>query len=68
MTNMTKAKRWYKSKGMYFGIALIAIGFVEDNMPFLKSLIGEDDYGRAVALVGAIATILRVITKEPIKR
>ena len=57
----------YKSKTMWFSLALVVFGALLDNLPYLQSIIDPKYYGVIFALVGVITAILRYITKEPIK-
>jgi hypothetical protein len=56
----------YKSKTMWFSVALVVFGALLDNLPYLQSVIDPKYYGIIFALVGIITAILRYITKEPI--
>lgn len=56
----------YKSKTMWFSLALVVFGALLDNLPYLQSVIDPKYYGIIFAIVGVITAILRYITKEPI--
>jgi hypothetical protein len=57
----------YKSKTMWFSVALVVFGALLDNLPYLQSIIDPKYYGIIFATVGVITAILRYITKEPIQ-
>lgn len=57
----------YKSKTMWFSVALVVFGALLDNLPYLQSVIDPKYYGIIFATVGVITAILRYITKEPIR-
>lgn len=57
----------YKSKTMWFSLALVVFGAFLDYLPALQSIIDPKYYGLIFALVGVITAILRYITKEPIQ-
>lgn len=56
----------YKSKTMWFSVALVVFGALLDYLPALQSIIDPKYYGLIFAIVGVITAILRYITKEPI--
>jgi hypothetical protein len=56
----------YKSKTMWFSVALVIFGALLDNLPYLQSIIDPKYYGIIFATVGVIVALLRYITKEPI--
>ena len=57
----------YKSKTMWFSVALVVFGALLDNLPYLQSVIDPKYYGIIFATVGIITALLRYITKEPIQ-
>ena len=57
----------YKSKTMWFSVALVVFGALLDNLPYLQSVIDPRYYGIIFAIVGVTTAILRYITKEPIQ-
>jgi uncharacterized membrane protein HdeD (DUF308 family) len=57
----------YKSKTMWFSVALVIFGALLEYLPYLQSVINPKYYGIIFAIVGVIAAILRYVTKEPIK-
>ena len=57
----------YKSKTMWFSVALVVFGALLENLPYLQSVIEPKYYGIIFATVGIITAILRYITKEPIQ-
>ena len=56
----------YKSKTMWFSVALVVFGALLDNLPALQSVIDPKYYGIILTVVGIIVALLRYITKEPI--
>lgn len=56
----------YKSKTMWFSVALVIFGALLDNLPYLQSIIDPKYYGIIFATVGIIVALLRYVTKEPI--
>jgi len=57
----------YKSKTMWFSVALVVFGALLDYLPALQSIIDPKYYGLIFAFVGVVTAILRYITKEPIR-
>ena len=57
----------YKSKTMWFSVALVIFGALLEYLPYLQSIIDPKYYGIIFAAVGVIVAILRYITKEPIQ-
>jgi len=57
----------YKSKTMWFSLALVVFGALLDYLPALQSIIDPKYYGVIFAVVGVTTAILRYITKEPIR-
>jgi 4-hydroxybenzoate polyprenyltransferase len=57
----------YKSKTMWFSVALVVFGALLEYLPYLQSIIEPKYYGIIFAAVGVIVAILRYITKEPIQ-
>jgi len=56
----------YKSKTMWFSVALVIFGALLDNLPALQSIIDPKYYGIILTVVGVIVALLRYVTKEPI--
>jgi len=56
----------YKSKTMWFSLALVVFGALLDYLPYLQSVIDPKYYGAIFACIGVATAILRYITKEPI--
>lgn len=57
----------YKSKTMWFSVALVVFGALLEYLPYLQTIIDPKYYGIIFAAVGVTTAILRYITKEPIK-
>ena len=56
----------YKSKTMWFSVALVIFGALLDYLPALQFIIDPKYYGIIFASVGVTVAILRYVTKEPI--
>ena len=56
----------YKSKTIWFSVALVVFGALFDNLPYLQSIIDPKYYGIIITVVGVIVALLRYVTKEPI--
>lgn len=56
----------YKSKTMWFSVALVVFGALMDNLPMLQNIIDPKYYGIIVTVIGVIVALLRYVTKEPI--
>ena len=56
----------YKSKTMWFSVALVVFGSLYDNLPVLQSVIDPKYYGIILTVIGVIVALLRYVTKEPI--
>jgi hypothetical protein len=56
----------YKSKTMWFSVALVVFGALLEYLPYLQTIIDPKYYGIIFAIVGVIVAVLRYITKEPI--
>jgi hypothetical protein len=57
----------YRSKTIWFSVALVIFGAVFDNFSYLQSVIDEKYYGIILVIVGIITGLLRFITSQPIK-
>ena len=56
----------YKSKTMWFSVALVIFGALLEYLPYLQTVIDPKYYGIIFAVVGVIVAVLRYVTKEPI--
>ena len=56
----------YKSKTMWFSVALVIFGALLEYLPYLQSVIDPKYYGIIFAIVGVIVAVLRYVTKGPI--
>jgi len=56
----------YKSKTMWFSVALVVFGALLEYLPYLQAVIDPKYYGIIFATVGVIVAVLRYVTKEPI--
>ena len=57
----------YKSRTMWFSVALFVFGALLDYLPYLQTVIDPKYYGLIYATIGVATAILRYITKEPIR-
>jgi len=57
----------YKSKTMWFSLALVVFGALLDALPALQSIIDPKYYGIIFAAVGVTTAILRYVTTQPIE-
>ena len=54
-----------KSKTINFALLLAVFGAVEQNLPLVKGMVG-DNYGWIMMGVAAIVAALRVVTTQPL--
>ena len=68
-TDLTAAKRWWRSKTIWLGAHLIlaapVLEYVRDNSTMLHAYIGKADAAVSFAL-GALLVYLRNVTRGPI--
>ena len=57
---------WIKSKTVWFGIAIVALGQIHSFLPSIEQFISPDLYGQLTSAIGIIIIILRSITTTPI--
>ena len=57
----------YKSKTMWFSLALVVFGAIEAGFPYLQNVIDPEYYGAIFMFIGVIVAVLRYITTQPIK-
>ena len=57
----------YKSKTMWFSLALVVFGALADNFSYVQNLIDPKYYGISIIAIGVIVAILRFVTTQPIK-
>jgi len=58
--------KMYKSKTMWFSLALVVIGSLYDNLSYLQNVIDPKYYGIILVTVGIICAILRFYTTQPL--
>ena len=49
---------------MYFGLALVIFGVLQDNIQYVATLIPQDKVGLFTATVGLIVAVLRWLTTD----
>ena len=57
---------WIKSKTVWFGVAIFALGQIQSFLPSIEQFISPDIYGQLTSAIGIIIIILRSITTTPI--
>jgi len=55
-----------KSKTILFALLLSALGAVEQNTSMVTSIVGPENTGLAMLVIGAIIAALRTVTTEPL--
>lgn len=55
-----------KSKTYWFGVSVIAAGYLEANTRVISQLIPENYRALAVSTLGVIVLLLREVTKAPL--
>ena len=56
----------YKSKTMWFSLALVIFGALMDNFSYIQSFIDPKYYGFGYIAIGIVVAILRFLTTEPL--
>jgi len=55
-----------KSKTILFSLLLAVLGAVEQNTAMVTSLVGPQNTGLAMLVIGAIVAALRTVTTKPL--
>jgi len=55
-----------KSKTILFALLLSALGAVEQNTSMVTSIVGPENTGLAMLVIGAIIAALRTVTTKPL--
>jgi hypothetical protein len=58
--------KMYKSKTMWFSLALVIIGSLYDNLSYLQNVIDPKYYGSILVSIGIICAVLRFYTTMPL--
>ena len=58
--------KMYKSKTMWFSLALVIVGSLYDNLSYLQNVIDSKYYGFILVTIGIICAILRFYTTQPL--
>jgi hypothetical protein len=58
--------KMYKSKTMWFSLALVIVGSLYDNLSYLQSVIDPKYYGFTLVTIGIICAVLRFYTTQPL--
>ena len=56
----------YKSKTMWFSLAMMVFGAVEMYFPYLEKNIPPEYYGPIFMTIGVICAVLRFYTNQPL--
>ena len=57
----------FKSKTMWFGGIISALGALSDNYQYLKELINNDlKFNTVMIAIGVIVSVLRIMTTKPL--
>jgi len=67
----TKLKEYikgaFKSKTMWFGGLISALGTLSDNSQYLKEIIKDDlSFNTTMIVIGLIISVLRIVTTKPL--
>ena len=58
--------KMYKSKTMWFSLALVVVGSLYDNLSYLQNVIDPKYYGTILVSIGIICAVLRFYTTQPL--
>ena len=58
--------KMYKSKTMWFSLALVVVGSLYDNLSYLQNVIDPKYYGSILVTIGIICAVLRFYTTQPL--
>ena len=58
--------KMYKSKTMWFSLAMLVFGAVEMYFPYLRDNIEPKYYGPIFMTIGVISAVLRFYTTQPL--
>ena len=58
--------KMYKSKTMWFSLAMLVFGAVEMYFPYLRDNIDPKYYGPIFMAIGVICAVLRFYTTQPL--
>jgi hypothetical protein len=59
-------KKWYKSKTIWFSIAIGIVGVVEANSGALQAMLTPAVYGISMIAISSIGVVLRTVTNTNI--
>ena len=60
-------KKWMKSWTINYGLVLVILGSLQQNFDYLKTLIGEKNYGLAFVAIGIVVVVLRFKTTNSLE-
>jgi len=63
LTYLVKAA---KSKTMWFSVAVVTVGVVEQNLSLFEQYVGNEHFGLFTVGVGVVSALLRVVTTQSI--
>ena len=58
--------KMYKSKTMWFSLALVITGSLYDNLSYLQNVINPKYYGIVLVSIGIVCAVLRFYTTQPL--
>lgn len=64
---MNKIKQWLKSWTVNYGLLLVIAGSLQQNFDYLKTLVGEKNYGLLFVVVGIVVVVLRFKTTKALE-
>ena len=56
-----------RSKTMWLGLALVILGAMYDNFPYVQDLIHPQWYGVIIVVIGVAVAVLRFVTTLPLE-
>lgn len=59
-------KSMYKSRTMWFSLALMIVGAVYENFSYVQNIIDPKYYGTILISIGIVCAILRFVTTLPL--
>lgn len=65
---MNKITKYLKSKTVWFGSILVALGAIQTYLPQIQTLISADTYSIATAAIGVVVIVLRAVTSTSLNQ
>ena len=60
-------KSMAKSRTMWFSLALVIVGALDENFSYLQNVIDSKYYGIILVSIGIICAVLRFYTTQPLE-